>query len=123
MKPVWWMVGSSVLSWLACAALPGLDSDREVLLGMLAPLLGAVATWTIVARTDPARPQLLTSLLMAAFGAKLLFFAVYVTVAIKVLLVSALPFVVSFTVYFIALHLYEALCLQRLFACRIAAER
>ena len=26
-----------------------------------------------------------------------------------------LPFVISFTVYFIALHMFEALCLQRLF--------
>jgi hypothetical protein len=27
-----------------------------------------------------------------------------------------MPFVISFTTYFIALHLFEAVCLQRLFA-------
>jgi hypothetical protein len=35
---------------------------------------------------------------------------------LRVLDLRPLPFVVSFTTYFIALHLFEALCLQRLFA-------
>jgi hypothetical protein len=45
----------------------------------------------------------------------LVFFGAYVTVMLKVLLLSPLPFVVSFTTYFIALHVFEAVCLQRLF--------
>ena len=32
-----------------------------------------------------------------------------------VLSLRPLPFVLSFTTYFITLHLFEALCLQRLF--------
>ena len=123
MKPVWWMVGSSVLAWLLCAAVPGFDSHREVLFGMMAPLVAAVATWVVVVRSDPARPELLTSLMLAAFGAKLVLFAIYVTVALKVLVLQPLPFVTSFTTYFIALHLYEAYCLQRFFASRLAAGR
>ena len=116
MKPAWWMVGAAVLSWLAVAAMPDMDHDREVLLGMLAPLAGAVGTWVLVARTYPSRPERLTSLMVAAFGAKLVFFGAYVTVMLKVLALQPLPFVISFTTYFIALHMFEALCLQRLFA-------
>ena len=80
MKPALWMVGSAVLSWLVVAAIPDVDSDREVLLGMLAPLAGAVGTWVLVARTYPSQPERLTSLMVAAFGGKLVFFGAYVTV-------------------------------------------
>ena len=116
MKPIGWMAGAGVLSWLAVAALPGVESDLEVLLGMIAPLAGAVATWVIVARTYASRPERLTPLMVAAFGGKLVFFGAYVTVMLGVLSLRPLPFVISFTTYFIALHLFEALCLQRMFA-------
>jgi hypothetical protein len=115
MKPVWWMVGSAVLSWLAVAAIPGVDSEREMLFGMLAPLAGAVGTWVLVARTYASTPERLTSRMVAAFGGKLLFFGAYVTVMLTVVSLRPLPFVISFTTYFIALHMFEALCLQRLF--------
>ena len=115
MKPVWWMVGSAVLSWLVVAAIPEVDSDREVLFGMLAPLAGAVGTWVLVARTYASTPERLMSRMVAAFGGKLVFFGAYVTVMLKVVSLRPLPFVISFTTYFIALHVFEALCLQRLF--------
>ena len=51
----------------------------------------------------------------------MVFFGVYVTVMLKVLALRPLPFVVSFTAYFIALHVIEALCLRRLFASRCRA--
>ena len=122
MKPLWWMAGVSIVSWLVIAAIPGLDSDRDVLFGMLAPLAGAAATWILVARTYASEPALLTGRMVAAFAAKLLFFGVYVTLMLKALSVQALPFVISFTAYFIGLHLFEALCLQRLFASGAAAS-
>jgi len=115
MKPVWYMVGAGVLSWLAVSAIPGVESDVEVLLGMVAPLAGAVATWVLVARTYASRPERLTALMVAVFGGKLVFFGAYVTVMLGVLSLRPLPFVISFTTYFITLHLFEALCLQRLF--------
>ena len=119
MKPVWWMVGLGLLSWLVVAALPGVEHDREVLLGMAAPLAAAVGTWVLVARIYPSRPERLTPLMVAAFGAKLVFFGVYVTIMLKVFSLRPLPFVISFTSYFIGLHLFEALCLQRFFAARL----
>ncbi len=116
MTPVWWMVGAGVLSWLVVAAVPGVESDKEILFGMIAPLAGAVATWVLVVSTYPSRPERLTPLMVAAFGGKVVFFGAYVTMMLGVLSIRPLPFVVSFTTYFIALHFFEALCLKRLFA-------
>jgi len=109
------MVGAALASWGAIAAVPGVDSDVELLFGMMAPLAGAVATWVLVTRTYLRRPERLTPLMVAAFAGKLVFFGAYVTVMLGVLSLRPLPFVLSFTAYFIALHLFEALCLQRLF--------
>ena len=123
MKPVAWMVGASIGSWLMVAVWAGVTDSREVLFGMLGPLAGAVSTWVLVARTYPARPQLLTSLMVASFAAKMVFFGVYVTIMLALLNVRPLPFVVSFTTYFIALHLFEAFCLQRRFAGNASAPQ
>ena len=116
MRAVWWMAGAALASSLAVAAAPGVESDREVLLGMLAPLVGAMATAVLVVRTWAWRPEALTPLMIAAFGGKLVFFGAYVAVVLKVLGARPLPFVISFTTYFIGLHLAEALWLQRFFA-------
>ena len=83
---------------------------------MLAPLASAAFTWVLVARNFTSRPEAVTPLMVAAFAGKLVFFGVYVTIMLRLLSLRPLPFVVSFTTYFIALHLFEALCLQRLFA-------
>ena len=117
------MVGSGLASWLAVAAVPGVESDREVLFGMLAPLAGAVATWVLVVRTYPSRPERLMKLMFAAFAAKVVFFGVYVTVMLRVLSLRPLPFVISFTIYFIGLLFFEALCLQRVMLGNMPATR
>lgn len=121
MKFAWWMVGGAVVTWLAVAAVPGVESDVEILFGMLAPLAGAVTTWVLVVRTYPAHPERLTPRMVMAFAGKVVFFCVYVTVMLAVLALRPLPFVISFTTYFIALHFFEAACLQRLFASHMPA--
>jgi len=120
MKAVAWMAGVS----LGCAALAiaatGRQSAAEVLLGMIAPLCAAGLSWVLIERTFKRDPQALTGLMTAAFGAKMLFFGTYVAVMLKVVGLRPLPFVVSFTGFFIALYLTEALLLRRLFG---AGER
>jgi hypothetical protein len=116
LKPVPWMVGSSVLSWFAAAALTGPAVMRELLFGMLAPLLAAVVTWELAARTFRRNPERLTGLMVVAFAGKMVFFGAYVAVMLLGLSLRPVPFVVSFTGYFIGLHLAEALCFRRLFA-------
>ena len=117
MKPAWWMAVASIASALAATRLLDIDADREIVLGMIGPLVAAVATWVLVERTfTSSHPERLTPLMIQAFAAKMVFFAVYVVVMLKVLPVRPIEFVVSFTSYFIALHVIEALCMRRLFA-------
>ena len=111
-----WMVAASLLSWLAVSALAGPGTSMDVLLGMLGPLVVASATWVLVERTYRQDPERLTSLMIQAFAGKLVFFGAYVAVMLEVLSLRPVPFVVSFTTYFVALHLTEALWLRRLFA-------
>ena len=118
MKRVEWMVGASVLVWLAAAALLGTRTGLEVLLGMMGPLVVASGAWVLTERTYKRNPSGVTGLLMAAFVGKMLFFGAYVAVAIVILAVRPVPFVVSFTAYFVALQVTEAIWLRRLLANR-----
>ena len=117
MTPAWWMVGASLGSWLAATRLLNIDAEREIVLGMFGPLAAAVMTWVLVERTwTSSHPERLTPLMIQAFAAKIVFFGVYIVVILKMLPVRPIAFVVSFTSYFIALHVTEALCMRRLFA-------
>ena len=116
MTPVRWMVGGSVTSWLAAAALLGTRTSLEVLCGMIGPLVVASGTWVLAERTYRRNPEQLTALMILAFGGKLVFFGAYVVIMLNVVALRPVPFVAGFTGYFIALHLTEALYLRRLFA-------
>ena len=76
----------------------------------------ATASWMAAERTYRRRPERLTAMMVAAFGVKMVFFGAYVAIALKVLSLRPIPFVISFTGYFIGLHVIEALYLRRLFA-------
>jgi len=116
MKPVAWTGTVSLASALLAIAIAGRRSATEVLLGMLAPLAAASVSWVLTERTFRRDPQRLSGLMIYAFGAKMLFFGAYVAVMLNVVAVRPVPFVVSFTGYFIALYLTEALLMRRLFA-------
>ena len=116
MKPVAWMIGASVMSSLAAVALVGVTTAVAVLLGMLGPLAMASTSWMLVERAYREHPDRLTSLMVAAFVGKMVFFGAYVIVMLWFLSLPPVPFVVSFTSYFIALHVMEAWSLRRLFA-------
>ena len=116
MTPVWWMVGLSGLSWLVAAALLDTRARIEVLYGMLGPLAMVIGSWILMERAYRRDPQRLTAVMVAAFVAKVVFFGAYVAVMLRVLSLRPRTFVASFTSYFIALYLIEALYLRRLFA-------
>jgi hypothetical protein len=116
MNPVWLMGAGSAASALAVTAVVGRRSGLEILLGMIGPLAVAIASWLLTERTYLRSPARLTSMMMAAFVAKMVFFGAYVAVMLRVAALRPIPFVVSFTSYFVALHLVEALYLRRLFA-------
>jgi hypothetical protein len=62
-----------------------------------------------------AAPERVMGVMVTAFMAKMMFFGVYVAGMLRGLELRRTPFVVSFTVYFIALYAMEALFLKRLF--------
>lgn len=108
--PVLWLAVACVVS----AALLGARFGKEVWLGMLAPLVVVTVTWIVTERVYTTHPERLTSVMISAFAGKLIFFGAYVGLAIGVLGVKPVPFALSLTGYFIALHLIEALWLKRL---------
>lgn len=109
------MIGGSLVAWALATLAGGAELNPELALGMAGPLASASATWLAVARTHAIAPVRVTGVLIAGFIAKMLFFGALV------LMVAAFdlrlrPFVVSFAVFFIALHMLEAFYLRRLFA-------
>ena len=116
MTPVPWMVGLSAFSWLVAAALLDSPARVEVLYGMLGPLAMTVGSWVLMERAYRRDPGRLTTVMVAAFAGKTIFFGAYVTVVLRVLSSRPRTFVASFTSYFIALYLIEALYLRRLLA-------
>ena len=112
------MTAASLAAAAAAIGIAGRETGADVLLGMLAPLGAAGVSWVLTERTYKRDPQQLTGVMIGAFGVKMLFFGAYVALMIKVVGVHPLPFVASFTGFFIALYLTEALLMRRLFAGR-----
>jgi hypothetical protein len=106
-----WMVGT-VFAWAFFDTRAGVD----ILFGMIGPLLAASVTWVLAERTYTLNPERLTPLMITAFACKLVFFGAYVAAALKLLALRPVPFMLSFTGFFIALYLMEALYLRRLFS-------
>jgi hypothetical protein len=115
MKFVLWVGIASVASAAIAGAATQMRFANEIWLGMAGPLLVASGTWVLVERVYKERPERLTPLMITTFAGKLVFFGAYVGLAIGLLHVRPIPFIVSFTAYYIALHMIEALCMKRLF--------
>jgi hypothetical protein len=114
--PAAWMVATGVLSAAAIAAVGGRAVAPEIWFGLAAPLASAVVTWRLIERTQASAPDRLTGVLLAGFGGKAVLFGIYVVAALALLSLRPVPFMVSFTGYYIALHVGEALLLKRLLA-------
>lgn len=116
-----WMAGCSLAVWLVASAVAGLDVtgssfSSAMFFGMMGPLVVACVSWVMAERIYRRDPSSLTRFMMAAFGFKFVFFGAYVAVLLKVVKAPLVPFVISFSSYFIALHFVEAMFLKRLFS-------
>ena len=107
------MIGSSVASWAAITAAGGWGVNPELAFGLAAPLAGAAVSWRVVERTHARAPERVTSVLVAGFAAKMLFFGLYVGL-LGALWLRPRPFVVAFAAYFLLLHAIEAGYLRKL---------
>jgi len=115
MKAVAWMTAAGVLSWACIAAAAGGRANPEVLYGMLGPLAVVAVSWIVVERVYVARPDAVFGIMLAGMVLKLMFFAAYAFVMLRMLGLRPIQFVVSFTSYFVVLHNLEALFMKRLF--------
>ena len=106
----------SAASWFVVALVVDRRTGIEILFGMLGPLVATLSTWVLAERIYRRRAEILTTVMATAFVAKIVFFGAYVAFVILLLRFRPVPFVVSFTSYFIALYLMEALYLRRLFS-------
>ena len=116
LKPALWIVVAAAGSLAVTSRLVDPETAPALVAGLLGPLVAVVASWVVIdwhARRDPLS---VSRLMLGAFAAKALFFAAYVVIALQVLRLDAGTFIVSFTCYFIALYLTEALLFRRLFA-------
>ena len=79
------MAAASIVSWLVAAALvdPGIRLD--LLLGMLGPLFAVTGSSVLVERTYRVRPQAVTTVMIAAFAFKLVFFGAYVAAVLRLM--------------------------------------
>lgn len=109
------MVLAGLASWTAAALAFDADTSTDVLFGMIGPLVAVSGSWILAERTYTARPEALTTAMIAAFAFKLVFFGAYVAVMIGLVHVRPGPFIASFTSYFVVLYGMEALFLRRLF--------
>lgn len=114
MKLVWWMLAGSILSSYVITALLAAQAAPEVWLGMAGPLTAATASWVVMYRQHVRRAEGLTAVMIKAFALKMILFGGYVVAVIGSGLVRPIPFVISFTGYFLALHIIEAIGLRNL---------
>lgn len=82
--------------------------------GLIAPLVSVVASWLLIVRAYRRDPASVMGVTMQAFLAKILFFAVYVAVAIRVVGLPARAFGISFVAWFIVLYAAQAVLMGRL---------
>ena len=106
----------SAASWFVAALVVDRRTGIEILAGMLGPLIATTSSWVLAERIYRQRAEVLTTVMATAFVAKIVFFGAYISVVLLLLRFRLVPFVVSFTSYFIGLYLMEALYLRRLFS-------
>ncbi|MFH1853063.1 MAG: hypothetical protein ABIA75_12035 [Candidatus Neomarinimicrobiota bacterium] len=101
-------------SWgLVAGLIPG--ATAAVFWGMLGPWLIGCTTLILVRRTYAKDPETLTPLMLKAFLGKMIFYALYISLLVILTELPKISFIVSFTVYFIVLHIIEALYFQAIF--------
>lgn len=111
-----WLTAALVIAAAAGTAAIAPGTALEVGLGAAGPLVVGVGSLVLMDRAYKRGPEQLTRLMVRAFLAKMVLFGLYMALTVSMLSLDVIWFAGSFTVAFVALHLAEALHLQRLFA-------
>ncbi len=111
----WYIIVLCVASWALVSWIFAPQVGVEIFLGMIAPLLLAIGTVLMVRRIYQKDPTHLTAFMTKALLGKMVLYGVYVGLVVGWFSFDAIPFAISFTAYFIGLHLAEALHLRSIF--------
>ena len=117
-KVLGYLILSCVGSWGLVSFIFVPHAAAEVFLGMIVPLLLAIGTIVPVERIYAKNPVNLSSFMTTALLGKMLLYGMYVALVVGLLSFDAVPFAISFTFYFTALHLAEALYFRNMFRTR-----
>ncbi len=86
----------------------------EIFLGMAAPLVVSIFSIYFVKRVHSNTPEKLTGTLTKSFLYKMVLFALYFIIILSFYAFKPIPFVISFTGFFILFYIIEAVFLQKL---------
>ena len=115
MTPLLWMGAAALGSWLLVTVLAPDPVNPELLLAMAGPLVSAGASWLVTERTQRVAPARVIGVFVAAMLAKMVLFAAYIVIMVRLVGLRPVPFVIGFTGFFLGLLGIEALFLKRLF--------
>jgi len=85
---------------------------------MIGPLVMGVFTVELVTWKFDQDPQAVTNVMIRAFGGKMIFYAAYIVAILKLTKLDSMIFVLSFSGFFILLHILEALYFRAKFETR-----
>jgi hypothetical protein len=109
-------VAGALVSLAAVLPFVGLEAGRDVALGLLGPLVAVTGSWVLIERAHRKGAGHVMPVILRTFVWKVVFFGAYVVAMITRVHVDPIPFVISFTVYFVTLYFVQAVLLQRLVA-------
>ena len=111
---VWPAALMCVVSNIVAISIFPSNVSAEIFLGMTGPLLVAIIFTVMLTRVFRQHPERVTQLLIRGLICKMVAFGIYVVTIIFSFALEPIPFAVSFTVYFVLLHILEVVHLQRL---------
>ena len=98
----------SMISWFLIDWVMVSTASLEIFLGMISPLLIGISNLILVEKIYRKEPEKLTSFMAKAFWGKMVLYGVYFSFILGWYSLQAIPFVVSFTGYFVTFHIMEA---------------
>jgi len=111
---IWPAALMCVVSNIVAIAIFPSNVSAEIFLGMTGPLLVAIVFTVMLTRVFRQHPERVTQLLVRGLICKMVAFGIYVVTIIFAFGLEPIPFAVSFTLYFVSLHILEVFHLQRL---------
>lgn len=93
----------------------GIGYTKEIFLGMIAPLIIGIMSIILLSIAHQKSSEKVNKIMIKLFAGKMVFYALYFIYIFTFYTFNPMPFILSFTGYFITLHISEALFLRSVF--------